>query len=150
MKKIIAAAALAITASGAFAQPNGPFGTVLGIDFDQPINKQMADNPFVKINDQGVLLTNPEHPWLDSILIYTGSFDNNGNLYSSPNVYSESVSLFYATSEVITDFETCQLMLDQILEELNLHPALGGCSAGPSGGYVFRFHYYLDADLKRG
>ena len=72
MKNVLIAIALSLVSTTAMSE------TMLGIDFDQPINKQFAGDPYTTWVDGGIKIAEP-HRGVDYVKIEVAGFDEDGN-----------------------------------------------------------------------
>ena len=72
MKNVLIAIALSLVSTTAMSE------TMLGIDFDQPINKQFAGDPYTTWVDGGIKIAEA-HRGVDYIKIEVAGFNEDGN-----------------------------------------------------------------------
>ena len=89
---------LAIAITLAFISSSAFAGTMLGIDFDKPINKQMAGDHFTTWVDGGIKIAEP-YRGVHYIEISVAGFDSNGDTFATGD--------FYVRSHMIPDEANC-------------------------------------------
>jgi len=85
--------------------------SMLGIDFDKPINKQFAGDPYTTWVDGGIEIAEP-HRGVKYIKINVAGFNEDGNTMATGK--------FYISSNHMPDKENCQkvsLMIKKLLPQ---------------------------------
>ncbi len=116
--------------------------TIFGIEVDKPINKQLADDPFVEWDDKGIKIPG-NLPAIESITISLTSFDSEGNVYA--NIGKTGSNNIFAYSKAMNDQETCIKMAKKVIAQVpttnhRIHHPWKKCMDWDGG---FRFGLYI-------
>jgi len=126
MKNVLIAIALSLVSTTAMSE------TMLGIDFDQPINKQFAGDPYTTWVDGGIKIAGP-HRGVAYVTIEVAGFNEDGNTMATGK--------FILYSNDMPDQANCQkvsLMIKKLIPQgTRLNSYYGkddyGCEEGYSG-----------------
>ena len=137
MKKLLLATAMMFSATVAGAD------SMFGIDFDQPINKQFAGDPYTTWVEGGIQIAEPQRG-LRYITIEVAGFDKDGNTFATGG--------FSLYSNYMPDKENCQkvslMVKEQIPQGTRLNSYYGKDEFGCEKGFDGQWYFIYGGDIK--
>ena len=138
MKKILLTFALTLAATSACAE------SLFGIDFDKPINKQYANDPFTTWIEGGIKVAGPGRG-IRYIEIGVAGFDENGDTFASGE--------FYLVSNAMPDESNCHkvssILKEQIPTGFTLKKYYGVDDFGCTKRMDDSWHFAIGGDITR-
>lgn len=136
MKKFLLTAAMMMSATFAHAD------SMFGIDFNQPINKQFAGDPYTTWTDGGIKIAEPQRG-IRYITIEVAGFAANGDTYATGG--------FVLYSNDMPDQENCHkvstIVKKQIIQGTRLSNYMGKDEYGCEKGYDGQWNFIYGGDI---
>ena len=138
MKNVLIAIALSLVSTTAMAENK----TMFGIDFDQPINKQFAGDPYTTWVEGGIQVAEPQRG-IAYVTIEVSGFDANGDTYATGG--------FFLKSNDMADEKSCQAVSlkvkEQIIQGTKLSSYFDHDKFGCKKGYDNEWYFIYGGDI---
>ena len=116
--------------------------TMFGIDFNQPINKQFAGDPYTTWVEGGIQVAEPQRG-IRYVTIEVSGFDANGDTYATGG--------FFLRSNDIADEKSCQTISlkikEQIIQGTKLSSYISHDKFGCKKGYDNEWYFVYGGDI---
>lgn len=137
MKKLLIATLATVMTTSAMAD------SILGVDFQKPINKQFAGDPYTTWTEGGIQIAEPSRGIL-YVKVEVAGFDSNGDTYTTGG--------FTIRSNDMADEKACQAMAQKALSDLpprvSLNKYYGHDEYGCKKDMDNEWYFYIGGELK--